>query len=135
MKREMLQPNGLGRPIGMYSHVCLTDARSYAFVAGQLAVDTEGRTIGIGNFATQVRQVLENLRKAIEGAGGSLQNVVKMTTYLVHSQDIEDFYKVREETFGDYFPDGDYPPNTLLVVDRLVREECLIEIEATAGIS
>jgi enamine deaminase RidA (YjgF/YER057c/UK114 family) len=58
--------------------------------------------------------------------------VIKFTTYLVHSQDIESFMKIRAETFPKLFGGSQFPPNTLLIVDRLVKEEFLIEIEAIA---
>ena len=114
----------------MYSHVCLTDAREYAFVAGQVAVDKEGSVVGKNDFDTQIRQVFANLEQAVLAAGAGMENICKMTTYLVHSQDIENFYRVRADIFREYFPSGEYPPNTLLIIDRLVREEFLIEVEA-----
>jgi enamine deaminase RidA (YjgF/YER057c/UK114 family) len=58
--------------------------------------------------------------------------VVQFTTYLVHSQDIARFYKWREREYPRMFPDGKYPPNTLLIIDRLVQEQFLIEIQTIA---
>jgi enamine deaminase RidA (YjgF/YER057c/UK114 family) len=58
--------------------------------------------------------------------------VAKFTTYLVHSQDIERFMQVRAELFPKFFSGPLYPPNTLLIVDRLVKAEFLVEIEAVA---
>jgi len=60
--------------------------------------------------------------------------VAKLTTYLTRADDIEDFYRVRRELFAELYPEGGYPPNTLLVVDRLVFPDCLIEIEAVAAV-
>ena len=49
-------------------------------------------------------------------------------------RDTEGFYAARKEVFDQKYPSGDYPPNTLLIIDRLVREEFLIEIEAIAAL-
>jgi enamine deaminase RidA (YjgF/YER057c/UK114 family) len=62
-------------------------------------------------------------------------SVIKFTTYLVRSQDIEAFMAVRKELFATIYPDGQYPPNTLVIVDRLVGEQFLIEIEAIAAVA
>ncbi len=66
--------------------------------------------------------------------GGDYSSIAKLTTYLVHSQDIAKFMKCRETLFPTIFPGGKYPPNTLLIIDRLVKEEFLIEVEAMAAI-
>ena len=57
---------------------------------------------------------------------------MKFTTYLVSAELISQFYEVREELFPELYPSGKYPPNTLLVIDRLVKPEFLLEIEAIA---
>ena len=79
-----------------------------------------------------MRQVFENLGRALRSEWLSFANVVKFTNFLVHSQDIEGFMTVRKELFPKLYPSGQYPPNTLLVVDRLVGEHFLIEIEGIA---
>ena len=134
MKLTMVQPDGLSQPVGLYSQVCRVECQEYAFVAGQVAVASDGNLVGEGDFSAQMRQVFRNLVVSAEAVGASMRNVVKMTTYLVRAQDIEKFYGVREELFREYFPSSSYPPNTLLVIDRLVREEFLIEVEAVIGV-
>jgi transcriptional regulator with XRE-family HTH domain len=66
------------------------------------------------------------------GLGLGFDDVAKFTTYLVHAQDIERFMRVRAELFPKLFSGPLYPPNTLLIVDRLVKEDFLIEVEAVA---
>lgn len=134
MKLTMVQPDGLSQPVGQYSQVCRVECQEYAFVAGQLAVASDGTLVGDGDFGAQVRQVFRNLVASADAVGASMREVVKMTTYLVRAQDIEEFFQVREELFREYFPSSSYPPNTLLVIDRLVREGCLIEVEAIIGV-
>lgn len=57
---------------------------------------------------------------------------MKLTTYLVSDDLVDDFFTAREETIGQLFPSGAFPPSTLLIVRGLVRPELLVEIEAIA---
>lgn len=125
-------PSDLAKPLGAYSHISRARASELVFVAGQVAVDKAGKLVGKGDFAAQMRQVFDNLACALASEGLGFANVAKFTTYLVHSQDIEAFMAVREELFARIYPAGKYPPNTLLMVDRLVGEQFLIEVEAIA---
>ena len=128
-------PAGLPEPLGAYSHVSRAKASELVFIAGQLAVNEAGELVGKGDFGTQMRQVFDNLGRALRSEGLSFANVTKFTTFLVHSQDIEGFMAVREEIFAKIYPGGKYPPNTLLMIDRLVGEQFLIEVEAIAAVS
>ena len=72
------------------------------------------------------------MRAVVEAAGCTMRDIVRLQTFLTHAEDIPGFMKARGEVFPNYFPDGAYPPNTLLVVSRLVQPELLVEIEAMA---
>jgi enamine deaminase RidA (YjgF/YER057c/UK114 family) len=122
-------PALLGEPLGKYSHV--SRAGDLVLVAGQVGVVAGGSLAG-ADFRSQMRQVFANLRAALESTGGGLENVMKFTTYLVSADLISQFYEVREELFPELYPLGKYPPNTLLVIDRLVKPEFLLEIGAIA---
>ena len=124
-----LQPDGVGAPLGPYSH--LSRVGDLAFVAGQVGLDADGELVG-SDLAAQARQAFANIRAIVESQGGNLRSVLKFTTYLVGAENIEPFYAVRAEVFPELYPEGEYPPNTLLVIDRLVRPEFLVEIEAVA---
>jgi enamine deaminase RidA (YjgF/YER057c/UK114 family) len=78
--------------------------------------------------------VFAQIEKALQSAGAGWGNVAQFTTYLVHSQDIPRFMQWRLREFPRLFPNGAYPPNTLLVVDRLVQEQFLIEVQAIAAL-
>ena len=127
-------PTGLAKPLGAYSHVARARTSELVFIAGQVAVNEVGELVGKGDFGAQMRQVFDNLGRALRSEGLAYANVTKFTTFLVHSQDIEGFMTVRKELFPKLYPSGQYPPNTLLVVDRLVGEHFLIEIEAIAAV-
>ncbi len=124
----------LGRPLGQYSHMTRVKAAEYLFIAGMLASDKAGKVIGKDDFDAQCAQVFGNIAAALESAGAGWGNVVQFTTYLVHSQDIPKFMAYRKREFPKFFPNGAYPPNTLLMVDRLVQEPFLVEVQALAAI-
>jgi enamine deaminase RidA (YjgF/YER057c/UK114 family) len=128
-------PSNLPKPLGAYSHIARAKASELLFIAGQLAVNEAGELVGKGDFAAQMRQVFDNLGRALGSEGLGFASVTKFTTYLVHSQDIEGFMAVRKELFARIYPGGQYPPNTLLMVDRLVGEQFLIEVEAIAAVA
>ena len=134
-KVDYLNPEGACPPHGLYSHVGKVHSGPLAFIAGQLAVDARGNIVGIYDFDAQFAQVFENLGAVLKGLGASFDDVVKFTTYLVESQDIEKFMRARAALFPTLFANDSYPPNTLLVVDSLVKEHFLIEVEAVARIS
>jgi enamine deaminase RidA (YjgF/YER057c/UK114 family) len=127
-------PPALAKPLGDYTHVSRVKANEFLHIAGQVSVDASGQLVGKSDFTAQMRQVFANLRAALASAGADFSNVVKFTTFLVHAQDIETFMAVRRHIFPSLFPSGTYPPNTLLIVDRLVQEQFLIEVEAVAAL-
>jgi len=131
-KAVYLNPPGTAPAQGLYSHVGVGPANSLAFIAGQLSVGSQGEVVGKRDFAAQFTQVFTNLGDVLRGLGGDYNNVLRFTTYLVHSQDIEQFMVMRRELFPKLFATDVYPPNTLLVIDRLVKEDFLIEVEAIA---
>jgi enamine deaminase RidA (YjgF/YER057c/UK114 family) len=116
----------LGKPLGQYSHMTRVKAAEYLFIAGMLAP-------GDG-FDAQCSGVFAQIETALKSAGAGWGNVVQFTTYLVHSQDIPKFMAWRVREFPKLFPDGKFPPNTLLVIDRLVGEQFLIEVQAIAAL-
>lgn len=123
---RIYNPDTLGKPLGQYSHVTRVKASELLFIAGMLAP-------GDGVEA-QCAGVFAQIGKALESAGAGWGNVVQFTTYLVHSQDIPKFMQFRLREFPKLFPNGSYPPNTLLIVDRLVQEQFLVEVQAIAAL-
>jgi len=115
----------------MYSHGMVAPGGEIVVVAGQVGMD-ERRAVAVGDVGTQTKQALENVRAIVEAAGCTMGHIVRLQTFLTHAEDIPAFMKARGEVFPKYFPNGAYPPNTLLVVSRLVQPELLVEIEAMA---
>jgi enamine deaminase RidA (YjgF/YER057c/UK114 family) len=127
---EYLNPPGACPAQGLYSHIGKVKEGELLFVAGQLAVAADGSVAGKGDFEKQFHQIFSNLGDVLKGVGGDFNDVVKFTTYLVHSQDIEKFMELRAALFPKIFKGPLYPPNTLLVVNRLVKEDFVLEVEA-----
>jgi enamine deaminase RidA (YjgF/YER057c/UK114 family) len=130
----ILNPEGLGKPLGLYSHLARARATQFVFIAGQVATDLSGNLVGADDFDAQCVQVFANIEAALKAVGGGWRNIVQFTTYLVHSQDIAKFMAFRQREFPRLFPEGAYPPNTLLIVDRLVQEPLLLEVQAIAAL-
>ena len=131
---NIYNPAELGPPMGQYHHVTRVKASEFLFIAGMLAGDSKGEIIGGGDFDAQAVQVFANIGAALRSADAGWSNVVQFTTYLVHSQDIPKFMAFRQREFPKMFANGKYPPNTLLMVDRLVKEPFLIEVQAIAAL-
>lgn len=133
-KIDIYNPDELGPPMGQYTHMTRVKADEFLFIAGMLSGDSAGNVIGEGDFDAQATQVFKNIEAALKSAGAGWANVVQFTTYLVHSQDIPKFMEFRLREFPKMFPDGKYPPNTMLMVDRLVKEPFLFEVQTVAAI-
>ncbi len=131
---RIVNPESLGSPWGQYSQITRVKASEYLFIAGQVAADRAGNIIGADDFDAQCVQAFANIRAALESCGAGWGNVVQFTTYLVHSQDIPKFMQYRLREFPRMFVNGAYPPNTLLMVDRLVKEAFLLEVQTVAAI-
>ena len=116
----------LGKPLGQYSHLTRVKASEFLFIAGMLAPGAD--------FDAQCSGVFAQIAEALKSAGAGWDNVVQFTTYLVHSQDIARFMAWRQREFPKLFPNGAYPPNTLLIIDRLVQEQFLIEVQTVAAL-
>ena len=129
---KILNPDSLGKPLGQYSQITRVKASEFLFIAGQVGAGKDGHTGA--DFDEQCSLMFGNLGAALASQGAGFGNVVEFTTYMVHSQDIPKFMEWRKREFPKLFPNGAYPPNTLLIIDRLVREEFLIEVSAVAAL-
>ncbi len=123
-ERTVVETEGVAPPGGFYSHGIVTSGR-LLFVAGQVAFDENGDLVGGDDAAAQARQVLTNLQRVIESAGGTMGDVARTTVYLTRLEDRGPVGEVREE----FFPTP-APANTLLIISSLARPEFLVEIDA-----
>jgi 2-iminobutanoate/2-iminopropanoate deaminase len=105
----------------------VTGVHTVLFLAGQVPYAADGTVNHIGDFMGQARQVFGAVKALVEHAGGTLQNVVKITTYVTDVRRRLDFRVVRDEFFG---PRG--PASTMVEVSSLSHPDYLIEVEAIA---
>jgi enamine deaminase RidA (YjgF/YER057c/UK114 family) len=125
MPSQHLNPDTLSRSRG-YSQVVKVGGTVY--IAGQVSAGADGNVVGKGDAEAQVRQIWRNIEAAVKSAGGTLQHVVKTTTYVTNIQYAAAVRKVREEVFQSLNP----PTSTLLVVGGLASPDYMVEIEAIA---
>lgn len=127
MAREHLNPDGMPPPVGPYSNVVATEPGKMVFVAGQVAYDAEGKVVGPGDVAAQTRQVMENVKLALEAAGASFGDVVKIVNYITDMGEFSKMAAVRREYLTE-----PYPISSLVEVSALMEPDLIIEIEAIA---
>lgn len=126
---QFINPPGLSRPTG-YTHVVVSADGRTAYVAGQVAFDSTGAVVGVGNFQAQADQVFANLRRALASVGASFRDVMKTTTFMT---DLKNLPALRE-TRARYFDAAHPPANTLIPVTALARPDLLLEIEAVVDL-
>jgi enamine deaminase RidA (YjgF/YER057c/UK114 family) len=132
MPFELVNPKGLERPVG-YTHVAKVTGGSIVYVAGQAPFDENGQVVGKGDFVTQFAQVIQNLKTAVEAAGGRPNQYAVLTIYIT---DLQAYINNKQalggtyrEVFGKYFP-----AITLVEVGSLYNRDCMVEISGIAVI-
>jgi enamine deaminase RidA (YjgF/YER057c/UK114 family) len=124
---QLLIPETMPKSVG-YSQVAVVTSGTIVFVAGQVALDKSGAIVGKDDFRAQVQQVFENLNAAVEAAGGSFGDVIKLNSYFLDLSHLPEFREVRDK----YIHLKNPPASTAVQVPRLFRPEFLVEIEAVA---
>lgn len=128
MTIERTNPSSLGQP-GGYHHV-VKDGKT-VYLAGQVARDRDGNTVGVGDAAAQAEQVFRNIMAALESVGSDLGHILKMTTFMTHREDFPAYRIARSKFLTD---EETLPASTLILCSGLADPEFRIEIEAVAAI-
>jgi enamine deaminase RidA (YjgF/YER057c/UK114 family) len=106
------------------------------YVGGQVAVDERGQVIAPGDIEIQTRECYRNIERVLKEAGATLQDIVKITTYLVYDGELEgpdfDAFWVKMATVRASFFPGDGPSGTGVIVKSLVYPGLVVEVEAIA---
>jgi 2-iminobutanoate/2-iminopropanoate deaminase len=129
MTLQSIQPTSLwdSSPY-LFSQVVKVDmAKSLVFISGQVALAPDGSLVGVDDVDAQLRQVFANLRAAVEGAGGTLDNIASLTVYVKDIAHHKNYLKVLGEEFA-----GWRPVETLIQVAALGLPDLLVEIQAVA---
>ena len=132
MSKEIFSPATLPPPVG-YSHVAKVNKGTLIYLAGQVSSGASGKLVGEGNFEAQTEQVFANVKIAVEAAGATMADIVKLNIYIVAEVDPAQVPKMR--AIRDRYVKVENPPaSTLVVVSRLARPGWLIEVEAVAAL-
>ena len=126
--KEQIQTDRLAKPNGHFSQATTIEAKGkLVFISGMTARTADGSVAGIGNVEVQTRQVCENLKAAVEAAGGTLDDIVRVDVYVRNIEHFQAIHKVRAEYFK-----APVPASTMVEVAKMVNAEYLIEISAIA---
>jgi reactive intermediate/imine deaminase len=128
LTKRSIDPEGMAAPVGPYAHVVtVPPGGRLVFCAGAVALGPDGEVVAEGDIVGQTRQVMENLRLALDAAGATFDDVIKVTNYVVDVNDWRKVLPVRAEYLKE-----PYPASTFVEVSALMFPELLIEIEAVA---
>jgi len=122
---RFVNPDGLFKP-GTFSQIAITRGDTVVYISGQTARDEKANIVGTGDVRKQAERVFENLRVAVEAAGGSMGDVAKITTYVVDLKPDDRLWI--GEMVKKHFPKP--PAHTLIGISALAVPELLIEVEA-----
>ena len=134
MEKLVVNPPGLVKPVG-YSHGFEVKGGRVLFLSGQVAFDNQGSIVGRGDIMAQFRQVCENLKTLVEDRGGTLQDVVRLTIFILDRDDYRAKGKAIGQVYRDYFG-RHYPAMSLIELKGLFHEAegALIEIDGIAAL-
>lgn len=126
-KKNVVSPK-LAEPNGHFAQMSVTEARGrLVFISGMTARRKDGTIAGIGNVSEQTRQVCENIKAAVEAAGGTMNDICRVDVYVRNMEHFQAIHAVRREYFT-----GEPPASTMVEVTKMVSPEYLIEINAIA---
>lgn len=124
MPRQVFFPVPQSKPRGFSP---ATKAGRHVFVSGQVAHDGSGKLVGAGDCGAQAGQCFKNVDAALKAAGATMDDVVKITAFLVNAADYDAYAAARLRAFP-----GAAPASSTVIVKALVRPELLVEVEALA---
>ena len=128
MPKQQISTTRIGSPNGHFSQATMTEARGkLVFISGMTARNAKGEVTGIGDIDAQTRQVCENIKAAVEEAGGTMDDICRVDVYVRNIEHFDAIHKVRREYFK-----SPAPASTMVEVTKMVNPNYLIEINAIA---
>ncbi|MGH6953691.1 MAG: RidA family protein [Alphaproteobacteria bacterium] len=128
VSKTFIKPDSMHQPFSHYSHAVIVEgAKRIIFCAGQVPGDPKGNILGPENFEAQGELAMANLKEVLRQAGATLEDVVKLVSYVCSQHDVK---KVRA-LVRKHFPTNP-PANTICVLRGLAHPDYLLEIDATA---
>ncbi len=128
MPKQEVRSEELAEPNGHFAQAVVAEARGrMLFVSGMTARNNEGGITGLGDIKAQTRQVCENVQAAVEAAGGTLDDVVRVDVYVTDMRHFDAIHEVRREFFT-----GTPPASTMVEISKFSRPGYEIEMNAIA---
>jgi enamine deaminase RidA (YjgF/YER057c/UK114 family) len=128
MPKKQISSDKIAKPSGHFSQATVIEARGrLVFISGMTARRSDGTIAGIGDVEAQTRQVCENLKSAIEAAGGTMDDNCRVDVYVRNMEHFDKIHKVRREYFT-----APAPASTMVEIAKMTSPEYLIEINAIA---
>jgi len=128
MPKTQISSPKLRQPSGVFSHATTIEAKGrLVFISGMTARRPDGGIAGVGDISEQTRQVCENIKAAVEAAGGSMDDICRVDVYVRNMEHFDAIHKVR----GQYFKPP-LPASTMVEVTKMTSPDYLIEINAIA---
>ena len=130
MTRQQIVSPRIGKPSGHFSHANAIEARGrFVFISGMTAKAADGSVVGVGDIESQTRQMCENVKAAVEAAGGTMADICRVDVYVKDMGGFDIVHRVRRE----YFPDPP-PASTMVAIGGFTHPDYLIEMNAIAVI-
>jgi len=128
MPKQQIRSDKLRQPSGVFSHATAIEAKGrLVFISGMTARKLDGTIAGIGDIEVQTRQVCENIKAAVEAAGGTMDDICRVDVYVRNMEHFDKIHKVRQQYFKPPLP-----ASTMVEVTKMVSPDYLIEINALA---
>ena len=126
--KQQITSDKIRQPNGHFSQATVIEARGkLVFISGMTSRRADGSIAGIGDVEAQTKQVCENLKAAVEAAGGSMDDIVRVDVYVRNMEHFDKIHKVRREYFK-----APAPASTMVEICKMTSPEYLIEISAIA---
>ena len=131
MPKREVSSDAIRKPAGVFSQATVVEAKGkLVFISGMTARRPDGSIAGVGDISAQTRQVCENIKAAVEAAGGTLDDVCRVDVFVRNMEHFDAIHKVRREYFKPPLP-----ASTMVEVTKMVSSDYLIEINAIAVVA
>ena len=130
MPKKQISSDKIAKPNGHFSQATMIEARGrLVFISGMTSRRPDGTIAGIGDIEAQTHQVCQNVKAAVETAGGTMDDICRVDVYVRNMEHFEKIHKVRREYFKQ-----PAPASTMVEITKMTSPEYLIEINAIAVI-
>ena len=131
MPKKQIMSKRLSTPGGHWSQATVVEASGrLVFISGMVAKRADGSIAGVGDIEAQTRQVCENVKAAVEEAGGTMDDICRVDVYVRNMEHFEKIHKVRREFFKE-----PAPASTMVEVSKFTSPDYLIEMNAIAVVA